>query len=106
MPRKTFRDEVSAVVTSVGLSDEFGQPSSNHRPSAQTLMACVVEVEIRQAEIIRDQLQHDDTTVLSGEAAGCCHSLTGLAITLPDRCFWSPAVLSLPSYADTFCSRS
>lgn len=69
IPSKTFREAVLTVMDRTGLKEEFGRPVSRHRPSAQALMARVAEVEDRQAEIIRDQLQRNDVTVFTGEAS-------------------------------------
>ena len=69
IPSKTFREAVLTVMGRIGFNEGFAQPATRHRPSAQALMARVAEVEQRQAEIIREQLQRNDVTVLSGEAA-------------------------------------
>ena len=69
IPSKTFREAVLTVRSKTGVNGGFGQPVSRYRPDAQTLMARVAEVEQVQAEIIWEQLQRNDVTVLSGEAA-------------------------------------
>ncbi|MDH5725707.1 MAG: hypothetical protein OEY60_09555 [Nitrospira sp.] len=51
------------------LNDEFVSPGSNHRLSAQALLARVAEVEQGQAEIIREQLLRNDVALLTGEAS-------------------------------------
>lgn len=69
IPSKTFREAVLTVMGRAGFTDGSGQQALRQRPSAQALMARVAEVEHLQAEIIREQLQRNDVTVLSGEAA-------------------------------------
>ncbi|MDH4080094.1 MAG: Si-specific NAD(P)(+) transhydrogenase [Nitrospira sp.] len=69
IPSKTFREAVLTVMGRAGFTDGSGQQALWQRPSAQALMARVAEVEHLQAEIIREQLQRNDVTVLSGEAA-------------------------------------
>ncbi|OQW30552.1 MAG: NAD(P)(+) transhydrogenase [Nitrospira sp. SG-bin1] len=69
IPSKTFREAVLAVMDGTGFEEGFGRPVARSRPSAQALMARVAEVEYRQAEIIRDQLQRNDVTVFMGEAS-------------------------------------
>lgn len=69
IPSKTFREAVFTVAGRAGLNDEFVFPGSSRRPSAQALMARVAEVELRQAEIIREQLLRNDVAVLTGEAS-------------------------------------
>lgn len=69
IPSKTFREAVLTVMGRAGFTDGLGQQALRQRPSAQALMARVAEVEYLQAEIIREQLQRNDVTVLSGEAA-------------------------------------
>lgn len=68
IPSKTFREAVFTVAGRAGLNDEFVFPGSSRRPSAQALMARVAEVELRQAEIIREQLLRNDVAVLTGKA--------------------------------------
>lgn len=69
IPSKTFREAVLTVMGRAGFTDGSGQQALRQRPSAQALMARVAKVEHLQAEIIREQLQRNDVTVLSGEAA-------------------------------------
>ncbi|MGE0645196.1 MAG: Si-specific NAD(P)(+) transhydrogenase [Nitrospira sp.] len=69
IPSKTFREAVLTVAGRAGLNDEFVFPGSSRRPSAQALMARVAEVELRQAEIIREQLLRNDVAILTGEAS-------------------------------------
>lgn len=69
IPSKTFREAVLTVAGRAGLHDEFVYSESSRRPSAQALFARVAEVELRQAEIIREQLLRNDVAVLTGEAS-------------------------------------
>lgn len=69
IPSKTFREAVLTVMGRAGFTDGLGQLALRQRPSAQALMARVAEVEHLQAEIIREQLQRNDVTVLSGGAS-------------------------------------
>lgn len=68
IPSKTFREAVLLETGSAVLDKKRRSPTSGHRPSVQTLMARVAEVEQEQVEIIQDQLQRNDVTVFSGEA--------------------------------------
>ncbi len=68
IPSKTFREAVLTVMGRAGFTEGFGRQALRHRPSAQALMARVAEVEQLQAEIIREQLQRNDVTVITGEA--------------------------------------
>lgn len=69
IPSKTFREAV-LLETGRALFDRKLRPLvSGHRPSAQTLLARVAEVEQEQVEIIHDQLQRNDVTVFTGEAS-------------------------------------
>ncbi len=69
IPSKTFREAVLQEVSRAILSQRVRHPVLDYRPSAPTLLARVAEVEQGQAEIIRDQLQRNDVTVLTGEAS-------------------------------------
>jgi NAD(P) transhydrogenase len=69
IPSKTFREAVLQEVSRATLSQRVRYPGLDYRPSAPTLLARVAEVEEEQAEIIRDQLQRNDVTVLTGEAS-------------------------------------
>ncbi|MFO0699601.1 MAG: Si-specific NAD(P)(+) transhydrogenase [Nitrospira sp.] len=69
IPSKTFREAVLTEMDRVGFTEGFEPPTSRHQPNAQTLMARVAEVERLQADIIREQLQRNDVTVITGEAA-------------------------------------
>ncbi|QPD02831.1 MAG: hypothetical protein Nkreftii_000605 [Candidatus Nitrospira kreftii] len=68
IPSKTFREAVLTVAGRARLNDEFVSPGSNRRPSASALLARVAKVELRQAEIIREQLLRNDVAVLTGKA--------------------------------------
>lgn len=68
IPSKTFREAVLLETDRVLFDRKRRSLASGHRPSAQTLMARVAEVEQEQVEIIHDQLQRNDVTVLAGEA--------------------------------------
>jgi len=69
IPSKTFREAVLTVASKAALNKEVACSGSSRRPSAQTLLARVAEVEQEQAEIIREQLHRNDVTVLTGEAS-------------------------------------
>ncbi len=69
IPSKTFREAVLTVRGRAGFTGGFEPSASRHRPSAQALMTRVAEVERLQAEIIREQLQRNDVTVMTGEAS-------------------------------------
>lgn len=69
IPSKTFREAVLQEVGRASLQQRLRQPVEHYRSSASTLLARVVEVEQGQAEIIRDQLQRNDVTVLMGETS-------------------------------------
>lgn len=68
IPSKTFREAVLLETGRALFDRNLRSLASGHRPSAQTLLARVAEVEQEQVEIIHDQLQRNDVTVLAGEA--------------------------------------
>lgn len=68
IPSKTFREAVLLETGRALFDRKFRPLASGHRPNAQTLLARVAEVEQEQVEIIHDQLQRNDVTVLAGEA--------------------------------------
>lgn len=69
IPSKTFREAVILTMGKGSLDQRLGYPALSHRPSAQTLLARVAEVERQQSEIIRDQLQRNDVSIFTGEAS-------------------------------------
>jgi len=68
IPSKTFREAVLLETGRALFDRKLRSLASGHRPSAQTLLARVTEVEQEQVEIIHDQLQRNGVTVLAGEA--------------------------------------
>lgn len=68
IPSKTFREAVLLETGRALFNQKLRSLASSHRPSAQTLLARVAEVEQEQVEIIHGQLQRNDVTVLAGEA--------------------------------------
>lgn len=71
IPSKTFREAVLLETGRALFDRKLRSLASSHRPSAQTLLARVAEVEQAQAEIICAQLHRNDVTILKGE--GCFH---------------------------------
>ncbi len=69
IPSKTFREAVLLETGRVLFDGKLRSLASGHRPSAQTLLARVAEVEQDQVEIIREQLLRNDVAVLTGEAS-------------------------------------
>ena len=69
IPSKTFREAVLLETGRALFDRKLQSLVSRHRPSAQTLLARVAEVEQEQVEIIHDQLQRNDVTVFTGEAS-------------------------------------
>lgn len=68
IPSKTFREAVLLETGRALFDRKLRSLASSHRPSAQTLLARVAEVEQEQVKIIHDQLNRNDVTVLVGEA--------------------------------------
>ncbi|MBX3304532.1 MAG: Si-specific NAD(P)(+) transhydrogenase [Nitrospira sp.] len=69
IPSKTFREAVLQEINRASFEQKLRQSVSSQRPIAQDLLARVAEVEQKQAEIIRDQLQRNNVTVLRGDAS-------------------------------------
>lgn len=68
IPSKTFREAVLLETGRALFDRKLRSLASGHRPSAQTLLARVAEVEQDQVEIIRERLLRNDVAVLTGEA--------------------------------------
>lgn len=69
IPSKTFRE---AVVFFAGLGGRFDRRKGfrlENRPTAEQLMARVEEVVRRETEVVEDQLQRNDVTLIHGEAS-------------------------------------
>lgn len=69
IPSKTFREAVLQEINRASFEQKLRHSVSSQRPIAQDLLARVAEVEQKQAEIIRDQLQRNNVTVLTGDAS-------------------------------------
>ena len=69
IPSKTFREAVLQEMNRASFGQKLRHSVLSQRPIAQDLLARVAEVEQKQAEIIRDQLQRNDVTVLTGDAS-------------------------------------
>lgn len=69
IPSKTFREAVLQEMNRASFEQKLQHSVSSQRPIARDLLARVAEVEQKQAEIIRDQLQRNDITVLTGDAS-------------------------------------
>ncbi len=68
IPSKTFREAVLQEMNRASFEQKLRHSVLSQSPIAQNLLARVAEVEQLQAEIIREQLQRNDVTVLTGEA--------------------------------------
>ena len=69
IPSKTFREAVHSLNGRAFPDSHQTRSRSVVHPSAQELLARVEEVEQRKADIITDQLQRNEVTVLIGEAS-------------------------------------
>ncbi len=69
IPSKTFREAVLQEMNRASFEQKLRHSVLSQRPIAQNLLARVAEVEQKQAEIIRDQLQRNEVTVLTGDAS-------------------------------------
>lgn len=68
IPSKTFREAVLSLGGRAFLSKTRQRSGPVIRPTAEELFARVAEVVQHQADIVEDQLQRNDVTVLTGEA--------------------------------------
>jgi NAD(P) transhydrogenase len=69
IPSKTFREAVLSLNARAFSDSRQMRSRSFVRPTAQELLARVEDVEHQQADIIKDQLQRNEVTVLVGEAS-------------------------------------
>lgn len=69
IPSKTFREAVLSLSARAFADRRQMRSRSPVRPTAQELLARVEDVEQQQADIIKDQLQRNEVTVLVGEAS-------------------------------------
>jgi NAD(P) transhydrogenase len=69
IPSKTLREAVISYTTIAGKGERLPWARVDTRPTCQQLLAGVDHVISREVEIIQNQLQRNDVSVLSGQAA-------------------------------------
>jgi NAD(P) transhydrogenase len=68
IPSKTFREAVIALTRAARSTDASGRPMQGHRPSIDQLLARVTEVTRRECDVICQQLERNDVSVVWGRA--------------------------------------
>jgi len=68
IPSKTFREAVLGVTRATRPADSGGHPIQAHRPTIDQLLARVTEVTRRECDVIHQQLERNDVSVIWGRA--------------------------------------